>query len=195
MPNRTKILYSTEEAHTWLLDSGATFHVTPHHEWFTDYSRSAGSVRLGNAQECQIAGVGTIPLRLPNGNTITLQQVLHVPDLKRSLICIGMLADHGYRTTLNESTWQLSKGNMHIGHELKYNNLYPLTVIGQEGSLNVAEMPSSRLWHGRLAHISQTGLRGLSVLGYIPDLQHTESDFCQYGKQTRSMHSTHYDTV
>ena len=57
-----EIMYSAEEAHTWLLDSGATFHATPHREWFMDYSRSAASVRLRIAQECKIAGVGTIPL-------------------------------------------------------------------------------------------------------------------------------------
>ena len=54
------------------------------------------------------------------------------------------------------------------------------------------------MWHGRLAHMSQTGLRRLLALGYIPDLQQMESDFCefcQYGKQTRSTHSTHYDMV
>ena len=41
-----KILYNAEDAHTWLLDFSATFSVTPHREWFTDYSRSVGLVRL-----------------------------------------------------------------------------------------------------------------------------------------------------
>ena len=99
---------------------------------------------------------------------------------------------------MNESAWKISNGNMHIGHEVKHNNLYPLTVIGQEGSLNREEMPNSRMWHGGLAHMSQTGLWRLMALGYIPDLQHTESDFCeycQYGKQTRSTDLTLYETV
>ena len=98
-----KILYNAEDAHTWLLDFSATFSVTPHREWFTDYSQSAGSVHLGNAHDYQIFEVGTISLRLLNGNEITLQLVRHVPDLKQSLISIGMLAEQGYKTTLNES--------------------------------------------------------------------------------------------
>ena len=117
----------------------------------------------------------------------------HKPDRKLSLISIGMLADHGYRTTLNESMWKISKSDMHMGHWVKYNNLYPLMVIGQEGSLDVAEMPKSRLWH-----MSQTRLWRLMALGYIPDLQHTESHFCEYwryGNETRSRHSTHYEMV
>ena len=175
-----EILYSAEEAHTWLVDSGVTFHVTPHHQWFTDYSGSAGLLCLGNVEECQIFRVGTIPLWLPNGNEIILQQVRHVPNLKRNLISISILGDHRYITTLNDSMWKISKGNMQCGHGVKYNNVYPLMVIGQEESLNVAEMPSSRLWHERLVHMSQTGLWRLTALGYIPDLQHTESGFFEY---------------
>ena len=87
---------------------------------------------------------------------------------------------------------------MHIGDGVKYNNFYPLMVIGQEGSLNVVEMPNSRLWHGRLAHMSQMGLRTLMSLGNIPGIQRTKSDFCefcQYAKQNHSTHSTHYETA
>ena len=40
----SEILYSAEEAHMWLVDSSATFHVTPHHVWFTDYSWNGSSV-------------------------------------------------------------------------------------------------------------------------------------------------------
>ena len=33
----------------WILDSGASFHVTPHKEWFTTYDASRKDrVRLGN---------------------------------------------------------------------------------------------------------------------------------------------------
>ena len=39
------------------------------------------------------------------------------------LVSIGMLVDHWYKTTLNESSWKVLKGNMHIG--VKYNDLYP----------------------------------------------------------------------
>ena len=70
------------------------------------------------------------------------RKVRHVLELKQRLISIGMLVDHEYRTTLNQSTLKISKGNMHIGHGIKYNNLYPLTVIGQERCLNVAKMPT-----------------------------------------------------
>ena len=32
-----EVYYSAQDAHTWLLDSGATFHITPNIEWFSNY--------------------------------------------------------------------------------------------------------------------------------------------------------------
>ena len=87
---------SAQDAHMWLLDSGATFQVTPNLEWFSNYAvEMSGTIRLGNGQECKIAGIGEVPSQLLNGNTITLDQVRHVPALKRSLVSIHMLVEEG----------------------------------------------------------------------------------------------------
>ena len=107
---------SVQDTQTWLLDSSATFHVTPNIEWFSNYSAEAsGTVRLGNRQECTIAGIKEVPIQIPNGNTITVRQVRHVPALKRSLVSIDMLVEDGYKKTLSESSWMISQGNMKIG--------------------------------------------------------------------------------
>ena len=71
-----EVYYSVQDAHTWLLDSGATFHVTPNIEWFSNYSFGAdGTIRLCNGQECTIVGIGKVPIQLPNGNTIIIHHV------------------------------------------------------------------------------------------------------------------------
>ena len=89
-----------------------------------------------------------VPIQLPNDNIITLHHVGHVSNLKRSLISIGILVEDGYKTTLNESSWHITRGNLRIGHGVKYNNLYLLRLISLEGSLNIAEVPTTSLWHG-----------------------------------------------
>ena len=69
--------------------------------------------------------------------------------------------------------------------------------INPEGVVNVAKLQDSSLWHGRLGHMSQARLDRLMVIGYILKLQ-TKTDFCehyQYGKQTRSVHSLHYERI
>ena len=66
-----------------------------------------------------------------------------------------MLTEHGYRTTLNESVWMISRENLRIGSGHKYNNLYQLMAINPEGVVNVAEKTDPNLWHSRLGHMSQ----------------------------------------
>ena len=99
----------------WFLHSGATFHVTPNINWFSNYTaETSGTIQLGNEKECKIARTREVPIQLPNGNTITMHQIWHIPTLKRSLVSIGMLAEDEYRTTLNELAWMISRENLRI---------------------------------------------------------------------------------
>ena len=184
-----RLLVDQEEGEWSMIraEYGATFHVTPNLEWYSNYTvKTSRTIRLGNGQECKIAGTGEVPIQLPNGNTITLHQVRHVVALKRSLVSIGILAEDGYKTTLNESTWMISRGNLRIGSGHKYNNLYPLMAINPIEVVNVAEKTDPNLWHGRLDHMLQAELDRLMTVSYIPKLQ-AKMDSCehwQYGKQT-----------
>jgi hypothetical protein len=41
----------------WLIDSGASFHMTPHREWFYEYERyEGGDVFLGDDSTTKIVG-------------------------------------------------------------------------------------------------------------------------------------------
>ena len=72
------------------MDSGASFHVTPHKEWFTTYDVShKGRVHLGNDYACKIVGVGDVQLKFQHGSIFTLKNVRHVPKLTKSLISAG----------------------------------------------------------------------------------------------------------
>ena len=160
-------------------------HITSNLECFSNYvSKMNDTIRLDNGQECKIAGTGEVPIQLPNDNRITLHQVQHVRALKRSLVSIDMLAEDECRTTLNESAWMISRGNLRIGSGHKYNNLYPLMAINPEGAVNIAQKTDPNLWHDRLGHMSQARLDRLKRVGYIPKLQ-AKTNFCEhcrYGK-------------
>ena len=69
---------------------------------------------------------------------------------------IGMVAEDRYKTTLNESSWMIRRGNLKIGNGCKYNNIYPLMVISLDGVMNIAESRDTNLWHGRLGHMWKT---------------------------------------
>ena len=44
----------------WIIDSGASLHVSPHREWFSSYVATKDLVHLGNEQTCEILGAGDV---------------------------------------------------------------------------------------------------------------------------------------
>ena len=93
----TEVLLTTDEATSWLLDSGVSFHVTPYRSQFRHYTvRSFDPVHIGNSQHCAVVRIGTVDLNLPSGQTLVLHDVRHVPELTRLLISVGQLDEAGH---------------------------------------------------------------------------------------------------
>ena len=60
-------------ADVWLLDSGATFHMTFKREWFHYYKPISGrSVYRCNDNALKIIGIGTIKLKIYDGTIRTI---------------------------------------------------------------------------------------------------------------------------
>jgi hypothetical protein len=69
---------------SWVVDSGASFHATPHRKYFQDYVQGDfGQVHLGDDEPCQIVGMGKVQIKKKNGNQWLLKEVRHVPDLRK----------------------------------------------------------------------------------------------------------------
>jgi hypothetical protein len=89
----------------WLVDSGASVHMTPHKEWFCEYERyDAGNFFLGDDSTTRIIGRGKLKLRLIHGRIITLPGVLHIPGLARNLIFVSKMDDEGVKTIFEKET-------------------------------------------------------------------------------------------
>ncbi|MCO5562911.1 hypothetical protein L7F22_016547 [Adiantum nelumboides] len=73
-------------AQTWIIDSGASFHVTPHREWFAIYSPMHGLIKLGDSHQLDILGIGDVKICMANGTQFMLKDVRHVPKLSKSLV-------------------------------------------------------------------------------------------------------------
>eukprot|EP00253_Pinus_taeda_P025343 PITA_25343 len=81
----------------WLIDSGASFHFTPHREWFYEYDKyDGGDVFLGDDRKARIIGRGKVKLKLQGGRVRTLPSVLHIPTLTKNLIFVSKLDDAEY---------------------------------------------------------------------------------------------------
>ena len=67
----------------WVVDSGASFHVTSRRDFFTSYTAGDfGIVKMGNDGLSKVVGTGTICLETNTGSKLILKEVRHVPDIR-----------------------------------------------------------------------------------------------------------------
>ena len=95
----------------------------------------------------------------------------------------------GYNIMFHAKSWLVKKGNLVILKGHKFVLLYSFYVsLVKEHSLCVAEFPYTKLWHNRLSHMSQKGMKILQCFGYILVLDYHEFYLCEhyiYSKHTR----------
>ena len=67
----------------WLIDSGASFHMTSNRDWFSEYEGfNGGKVYLGDDSPLDIVGRGKVRIRFSDGRIKRINGVLHIPGLK-----------------------------------------------------------------------------------------------------------------
>ena len=94
-----------------MIDSGASFHFTPHREWFCKYEKyNGGDVFLGDDRKARIIGCGKVKLKLQGERLITLPGVLHIPALAKNLIFVGKLDDVGVKIMFEKDTCKMVRG-------------------------------------------------------------------------------------
>ncbi|KAL5849218.1 hypothetical protein ACOSQ4_007231 [Xanthoceras sorbifolium] len=182
------ILSVNSPIESWILDSGASFHATPCREIMENYvSGNFGKVHLADDETLKIVGKGDIQLKLPNGSTWKLQGVRHIPGLKRNLISIGQLDGEGYCTTFSGCEWKITKGALVVARGKKCGTLYVTSNL--ENIVAVADSDGkSNLWHQRLGHMSEKGMKTLLSKGKLPDLKAVDVGLCEdciFGKQKK----------
>jgi hypothetical protein len=70
-----------------LIDSGSSYHMNPHREWFSEYEKyDGGDVLLGDESTTKIMVRGRVKFLLKYGRIRTLPGVLHIPKLARSML-------------------------------------------------------------------------------------------------------------
>ncbi|MCO5560235.1 hypothetical protein L7F22_013846 [Adiantum nelumboides] len=91
MLNSTRDLAtSTDTSAEWLLDTGATHHMTPTSSWLRDYKTLARHVQvyLGDNHCLHAIGLGNLHVTLPSGAAIIIRDIYHIPGLRRNILSV-----------------------------------------------------------------------------------------------------------
>jgi hypothetical protein len=96
---------------SWVVDSWASFHATPHKNFFLDYVQGDfGQVHLGDDAPCKIVEMGKVKIKQRNGNQWLLKEVRHVSDLRKNIISTGQLESEGCISIFTDTIWKVTKG-------------------------------------------------------------------------------------
>nr|GEW91039.1 hypothetical protein [Tanacetum cinerariifolium] len=155
-----------------IVDSGCTFHMIPHRSWFTTYESFNGvNVYMRNHSICPIIGKGNIQVKMHDGVVRTITRVRHVPYLKRNLISLSTLEANGCKYSGDDGVMKIFKGPLVLLKAIQSGGLYVLRGTVVYSTVGVAtskvSLDDSKLWHYRLGHMGEKGMKNLAKKGFI----------------------------
>jgi hypothetical protein len=188
----------------WILDTGASTHITGNRQLFSTYKAySPGEhlVRTANNHVVSAAGVGTVPIHLGR-RTFLLRSVLHVPACgNNNLLSILQLLRKHMKFHFDEDRAILTFNSCNVGTAYVKKDLFVLRCDDPAKSIDdypvvfAAMTPRQNpkdilLWHARLGHLSLPAVkRACSVVEGIELLARSPSDCiceaCILGKMAR----------
>jgi hypothetical protein len=109
------ILFVDNIYESWVVDSRASFHATPHRKQFIYYVQGDfGHVHLGDDAPCKIVGLGKVKIKQRNENQWLLKELRHVSDLRKNIISTENLASEVCISILIDKVWKVTKGSLVI---------------------------------------------------------------------------------
>jgi transposase InsO family protein len=152
----------------WILDTGASSHITGNRQLFSSYKAySPGEhlVRTASNQVVSAAGVGTVPIHLGR-RTFLLRSVLHVPACgNNSLLSILQLIRKRMKINFEEDKATLTFNCRTVGTAYVKKDLFVLRCNDESATTDdypvvfaaISARQNSKdilLWHARLGHLS-----------------------------------------
>ena len=186
----------------WLIDSGASQHMTPDKRGLTKFERFSKPVEIKLADNSVLYsyGKGDVYITTYDGDkkvTILLKEVLYVPKIQHKLLSLSSMTEKGAQV---EFIGQSCKININdkiysIGH--KHGKLYKLNSIPQNKDCCIGiakDKPDLlSLWHFRYGHLGYDNILALKGKAMVNgmNIQTTDTvdkkscEGCALGKQHR----------
>lgn len=120
----------------WIIDSGATSHMSGNSELFENLSNYEGTgfITVANGTELRIIGIGTVIIKITNSYgevmNIPIVNVLYIPGLTCNLLSVHSIISRGHSVSLGQESFiELKCNKLRFGIE-KIGKLYILNDIG-----------------------------------------------------------------
>ena len=149
----------------WLVDSGATAHMTPFKEDFSSLTiKKCGTVQIGDNSLLSKRGFGEVRMRTIDSNgeiyQMRLVNVMYVPDLCIRLFSVDATNQRGHKVVFgsNGSCMQCKNGSTVNLEDRGKKKVLVARNMSAETALVTQE---GNLWHRRMGRIGRDGMRRL----------------------------------
>ncbi|KAE8736173.1 putative Mechanosensitive ion channel domain-containing protein [Hibiscus syriacus] len=155
--------------------------MTSRREWFHHYEPvSGGSVYSCNDHALEIVGVGTIKLKMYDGTIKVIRDVRHVKGLKKNLLSYGLLDNNASKIETQKGIMKVFRGALVVMKGEKITtNLYMMkgeALLEAEASVTSFSSDSAMLWHQKLGHMLEQGMKVLMEQKLLSGLTKGELD-------------------
>jgi Reverse transcriptase (RNA-dependent DNA polymerase)/gag-polypeptide of LTR copia-type/Integrase core domain/Zinc knuckle len=140
---------------TWLIDSGATSHMSANKQNFTNYESlpTPITITIANGTTIQAIGRGSIKLLIDN-HPMAMHKVLYVPQLTTNLFSLQQATAPGATILFQHNTMQLRKNNITKTIGIRQGNKYILNITKEQAYVAI---PGDVL-HKRIGHLSKSNM-------------------------------------
>jgi hypothetical protein len=85
--------------------------------------KGEGRIKVVNGVEAEVEAIGELPIKLKDGFTLHLHDVLYVPSLSRNLISVSCLADNGFECMFGAEQCVILFSEVCVGLAFRQNKL------------------------------------------------------------------------
>jgi transposase InsO family protein len=189
---------------TWVVDSGAAYHISPHKELFTNLDedgKSPSIIYFGNGSSATVEGVGDVYLKTTvygRVQLLELKGVLYVPEAKANLISVNTGIKNKAKFNFLKDACYILVDDKVVGIAAHSQGMYQLNTVRNKKAyafLTGTPTESAELWHRRFGHLGYDTLGRMAEQHSVQGISTNKASFlkakdelcetCIMSKQTR----------
>lgn len=119
-----------EDTKEWWMDTGSTCHVCLDQNLFSSYHPvdNGEEIFMGNSSTSKVVGKGNVILKMTSGKKLTLNDVLHVPDIRKNLVSCLLLSKKCFKLVIESDKFVLTKNGMYVEKVYISNGIFKINI-------------------------------------------------------------------
>jgi hypothetical protein len=175
---------NNKQCNTWILDSGATQHMCNNKDIFDNLNPYHTTITTANNTKMTATGRGDVKLSTMNGTSLTLLNVLYVPDLASNLLSICCATKNPeLRFIFGNFECKIMFGNNLLATAEQHGSLLVLETVNNFAYNS--KTSDSITWHKRLGHLNQDYMTKDPLRQLVGSVPQFSCETCLKNKSSR----------